>query len=329
MTPSELDRNIVRYGELKPCKTAFIDAHTPGSNRKENFTIIGGGVSESPDQHVHICDTPGFNIGAAGQPPHCRNSLHMHSTAEVFFVLKGTWRFFWGRHGTAGEVTLQEGDIFNIPTGIFRGFENISTDYGMIMAVLGGDDAGGGVIWAPQVIEDAKDHGLILGENSVLYDSHKGAVLPDGISPMRVLDEDEMALFPKITTAMFVPRFVARYLDMMALADRQAVTVIGEDGMLVDRPGFKLEFLSSGSVDGTAYGTERHEILMVTRGYWKVTWDGGETILAPGDVFAVPPGIERSLQVAMSGEASLFRVSDTDDEAGPTMNFVADSRQSH
>jgi hypothetical protein len=51
---------------------------------------------------------------------------------------------------------LEEGDIFNIPTGIFRGFENIGTDYGMIMAILGGDDAGGGVIWAPQVIEDAR-----------------------------------------------------------------------------------------------------------------------------------------------------------------------------
>ena len=34
------------------------------------------------------------------------------------------------------------------------GFENIGTDYGMIMAILGGDDAGGGVIWAPQVIEE-------------------------------------------------------------------------------------------------------------------------------------------------------------------------------
>ena len=89
MNLSEMDLNIVRYGELVPCKTAFIDAHTPGSDRKENFTIIGGGVSESPDQHVHIRDTPGFNIGAAGQPPYCRNSLHMHSTAEVFFVLKG------------------------------------------------------------------------------------------------------------------------------------------------------------------------------------------------------------------------------------------------
>ena len=72
--------------------------------------------------------------------------------------------------------------------------------------------------------------------------------------------------------------------------------------------------------------------VLTTTGSPRVTvtnGNGGETVLAPGDVFAVPPGIERSLQVAMSGEASLFRVSDTDDEAGPTMNFVADSRQSH
>ncbi len=66
MTPAEMEARIVRYGDLKPCKTAFIDAHTPGSNQKENFTIIGAGVSESPDQHVHIRETPGFNIGAAG-----------------------------------------------------------------------------------------------------------------------------------------------------------------------------------------------------------------------------------------------------------------------
>ena len=45
---------IVRYGDLKPCRTAFIDAHTPGSDQKENFTIIGAGVTESADQHVHI-----------------------------------------------------------------------------------------------------------------------------------------------------------------------------------------------------------------------------------------------------------------------------------
>ena len=69
---------------------------------------------------VQMADQGGFNIGAAGQPPRCRNSLHSHRTAEVFFVLKGRWRFFWGRWGDAGEVTLEEGDIFNIPTGIFQ-----------------------------------------------------------------------------------------------------------------------------------------------------------------------------------------------------------------
>ena len=106
MSAIDLTDRIVRYGDLVPCRTAFIDAHTPGSDRKENFSIIGGGVSESADQHVHIADTPGFNIGAAGQPPKCRNSLHAHRTAEVFFVLSGRWRFFWGATGTDGEVML-------------------------------------------------------------------------------------------------------------------------------------------------------------------------------------------------------------------------------
>ena len=40
---------IVRHGDLIPDRSAFIDAHTPGSNLKENYTIIGDGVSESAD----------------------------------------------------------------------------------------------------------------------------------------------------------------------------------------------------------------------------------------------------------------------------------------
>ena len=90
---------IVRYAELVPCRTAFIDAHTPGSDQKENFTIIGGGVSESADQHVHIKDTPGFNIGAAGQPPKCRNSLaHAPDRGSVFCFVRPV-AFFLGALG--------------------------------------------------------------------------------------------------------------------------------------------------------------------------------------------------------------------------------------
>jgi quercetin dioxygenase-like cupin family protein len=318
LTAAEMEKRIVRYGDLKPCKTAFIDAHTPGSDQKENFTVIGGGVSESPDQHVHIKETPGFNIGAAGQPPKCRNSLHSHRTAEVFFVLKGRWRFFWGRWGNAGEVILEEGDIFNIPTGIFRGFENIGTDYGMIMAILGGDDAGGGVIWAPQVIEDARDHGLVLGENGKLYDSKKGQALPEGVKPMPLLSDEELKAFPEPTALDVVPHYVARYWDLMALAAKEPAKVIGADAILEDRPGFEVEFLTRGSIPEDRYTTPRHEVLMVMRGHWKLAWDGGEATLAPGDTCLVPPGLPRSLVPSMTGEASLYRVRNTDDKAGPT-----------
>ena len=228
MDTLDLAKRVVRYGDLIPCKTAFIDAHTPGSDQKENFTIIGGGVSESPDQHVHINIPHGFNIGAAGQPPKCRNSLHSHRTAEVFFVLSGRWRFFWGRWGTAGEVILEKGDIINIPTGIFRGFENVGTDYGMIMAILGGDDAGGGVVWAPQVIEDAKNHGLILSEEGKLYNSKKGEKLPIGINQMRILSDDDLKSYPELSTQEVVPNHVARYLDLVALSFEKPAKVIQE-----------------------------------------------------------------------------------------------------
>lgn len=318
MTPDQMEARIVRYGELRPCKTAFIDAHTPGSDRKENFTIIGGGVSESPDQHVHIKETPGFNIGAAGQPPGCRNSLHSHRTAEVFFVLKGRWRFFWGRWGKAGEVILEEGDIINIPTGIFRAFENVGTDYGMIMAILGGDDAGGGVIWAPQVITDAKDYGLVLGKNGKLYDTKKGQNLPEGVPPMPLLTDEELKVFPEPTTLDVIPNHVARYWDLMALSYHQPAKVIGVDALLRDRPGFEVELLSRNSIPDTPYVTDRHEVLMVMRGHWRLTWEGGEKVLAPGDTCAVPPSLSHSLAPSMTGEASIYRVRNTDDAAGPT-----------
>lgn len=313
-----IDQRIVRYGELKPCKTAFIDAHTPGSDRKENFTIIGGGVSESPDQHVHIRDTPGFNIGAAGQPPNCRNSLHSHTTAEVFFVLKGRWRFFWGRYGTSGEFVAEEGDIFNIPTGIFRGFENIGTDYGMIMAILGGDDAGGGVTWAPQVIEEARDHGLILGENGVLYDSKKGQTLPPDVSPMPVLTEEQLKAFPEVPVQEVVRDYVARYWDLMALAAKAPAKVIGPNGLLKDRPGFDVDFLTRGSVPAQMVTPDRHTVLMPMRGHWKLTLEGYENVLNPGDTCLINPGEAYALEPAMTGEASLYRVTSTDDPAGAT-----------
>ncbi|MGF1767278.1 cupin domain-containing protein [Enterovibrio makurazakiensis] len=308
----------VRFGELIPCRTAFIDAHTPGSDQKENFTIIGGGVSESPDQHVHIQATPGFNIGAAGQPPRCFNSLHSHNTAEVFFVLKGRWRFFWGETGEDGEVVLEEGDIFNIPTRMFRGFENIGSDYGMIMSILGGDDAGGGVIWAPHVREAADAHGLVLGESGRLYDTEKNEALPNGENEMPLPEREWLNSLLRPDAATVVKHYVARYWDMVAMAAKQPVLVIGEKGLLKDKPGFNVDFLTRTSVQQQPQYAEKDVVLMVMRGHWALTWENDTLTLNPGDTVWLPEGTDYNLDVNVSVEASLFRVTRTQDTAGLT-----------
>ena len=317
MNELNINNRLVRYGELIPCKTAFIDTHTPGSDQKENFTIIGSGVSENPEQHVHISIPHGFNIGAAGQPPKCNNSLHSHRTAEVFFVLSGRWRFFWGRYGNAGEVILEKGDIFNIPTGIFRGFENIGETYGMLMAILGGDDAGGGVIWAPEVLSEAKKHGLILSEKGKIYDTLKDQQIPNDENEMKPLKDDELKNFPEYTTSEVVPYYVARYLDLYSLSSETSCKVIGEKGKIYDKPGFEVEFISEKSKN--KYGIYTKDVVfMPVDGYWRIKSEMFDIILNPGDTFSLPKNNKYTLEPTKPGIASIYKVIPTDDNPGST-----------
>ena len=317
MNELNINNRLVRYGELIPCKTAFIDTHTPGSDQKENFTIIGSGVSENPEQHVHISIPHGFNIGAAGQPPKCNNSLHSHRTAEVFFVLSGRWRFFWGRYGNAGEVILEKGDIFNIPTGIFRGFENIGETYGMLMAILGGDDAGGGVIWAPEVLSEAKKHGLILSEKGKIYDTLKDQQIPNNENEMKPLKDDELKNFPEYTTSEVVPNYVARYLDLYSLSSETSCKVIGEKGKIYDKPGFEVEFISDKSKN--KYGIYTKDVVfMPVDGYWRIKSEMFDIILNPGDTFSLPKNNKYTLEPTKPGIASIYKVIPTDDNPGST-----------
>jgi mannose-6-phosphate isomerase-like protein (cupin superfamily) len=107
----------------------------------------------------------------------------------------------------------------------------------------------------------------------------------------------------------------------MALAENEPALVIGETGLLSDRPGFEVEFLRRGSIPEMSYTSHRHEILMILAGHWRLSWSGGESLLSPGDTCAVPPGLEHSLVATLAEDAALYRVMDTDDPAGPTVVF--------
>ena len=197
-TPALLEQRIVRYGDLRPCYNAFIDTRSPGSEAKENFTIIGPGVSENPEQYVHITAPHGFNIGGARQPPGCVNSQHSHDTAEVFVVHSGHWRFDLGERGDDAQVMIGPGDVISIPTKTFRGFTNVGQDSGFLFAVLGQDNPGR-VLWAPDVFEMAQQHGLVLLETGQLIDTVAGQQVPADAKPMPVTSADQINALQRVS----------------------------------------------------------------------------------------------------------------------------------
>ena len=289
VSPEAMERRVVRYADLRPCFNAFIDTRSPGSAAKENFTIIGPGVSENPNQYVHIPEPHGFNIGGARQPPGCVNSQHSHDTAEVFVVHSGHWRFDLGEDGTDAHVECHPGDTISLPTKTFRGFTNIGDDTAFLWAVLGGDDPGR-VTWAPQVFEMAKDYGLVLLETGRLVDTAAGEAVPPDARPMPPTSPAQVAALTRYTDAE-AAKLVAR--------DRRGdgeTPVIGPGGPLAWPHAFTLDRLDlmAGEV-GDKAAPAGVEVIFVHRGALTVTWPGGGLRLGEGDTLSVPTGVARRL----------------------------------
>jgi hypothetical protein len=312
----------VRFNELVPCRTAFVDTHNPGTEGKENFTIIGGGVSENSDQYVHIQETPGFNIGGAGQPSGCTNSLHSHRTAEVFIIHTGSWRFFWGLKGDDGDVVLDPGDLISLPTHMFRGFENVTpisatneNGYGFMFSVLGGDDSGGGVVWAPEVLEEARDHGLTLLQSGQLANSLDGEEISTEILPVTPINEAELSFYSRNTIAdaskVVAPRPNDSIYCETELIGRSSNAVIGE------RPGFEVRRVEWGHGEDIPWCVPNLDTVLISNA-GSVVLSNGES-LGSGDVALIQAGEEEIDIKPLSGEVSeLFIVTATDDPAGET-----------
>lgn len=303
-----LVERLVRYKDLRPCRTAFIDTRSPGSDQKENFTIIGPGVAENPDQHVHITLPHGFNIGGARQPPHCLNSQHSHLTAEVFVVHSGTWAFRSGVDATDGEVILNPGDVISLPTDVFRGFENIGQSSGFLFAVLGGDDPGR-VLWAPQVFDLAQEHGLVLMADGSLHDTLSYDPMPGDVEPMPRTSPEQVARHRVIDAAGLREIIIrSRKFEwsndtaLGAFDGVEEVALLGpanEAEGITEAPlswehGFVLRALRlapGGAVP--AHVRREEEVIFVQQGECEVTVDSSKLQLEPGDTFTTPIGSVR------------------------------------
>lgn len=318
---SLLSERLVRYEELIPCRNAFIDTRSPGSDQKENFTIIGPGVAENPDQHVHIAIPHGFNIGGARQPPGCLNSQHSHLTEEVFVVSKGSWHFTTGVDGNDAVVRMEEGDIISIPMDLFRGFENVGGDTGYLYAVLGKDDPGR-VLWAPQVFDMASEYGLVLLENGGLIDTTLGQSVPDNVAPMPKTSAEQIAQH-RVIDEEALEQCVLRLADFSFSGDTALTSgtdvleapLVGPANSAEKLGETKLNWSHGFCVRalkfqlGSAIPSHKRfeeEVVFVQKGLVKMRIDAEELILGKGDTFTTPVGSVRSFEQHGEEEALVY-----------------------
>lgn len=164
-----LREHVVRFAELKDrgIPLMFIDSILPGHQRM-NYAVIGDTASENPEFAPAISAPHKFQVGMGFAAPGNGPALHTHDYVEMFLVLKGKWRFYWGNtpDKVDGDVVLRKWDMITLPPGLYRGFEVAGKRVGWFFAVLDPHPvfASKDPYWAPQVERHAADHGFTSDE---------------------------------------------------------------------------------------------------------------------------------------------------------------------
>ena len=126
-------------------------------------------VTENATLRPHVkAGAQGFSITYVRAPKGKGAALHRHATEEVFLPIHGRWQVFWLEGDEERTIDLDEGDLCNVPIGIFRGFRNLSDNpHALLIAIVGGPDAGK-VDWHPSVVTEARKTGLSVDDDGNL-----------------------------------------------------------------------------------------------------------------------------------------------------------------
>ncbi len=336
VTESQTAERTIRRDSLISCNTAFIDCRTPGSDLKENYALIGSGVSQNPDQFINLQIPHGYNVGGAAMPNGVTNSLHLHFTAEVFVIVAGEYTFRWGVDGQAGEFVGRAGDVVSVPTWIFRGFTNTGPNENFMFTVLG-QDVTGGILWGPSVLKEAEGFGLFLSADNQLIDTSDGSALDPEVElvapmPQHQIDELEVWTPERMRKRLVTPDdlvWSSRALMCTALEEGQVdlALLIGfgitehrsQEPAIFNPHGFSLAVLRA--EPGKAmlqHRVNETQVVIVRKGRWEVRLNESErvsVVLEENDTFSVPVGAWREFASVGEETGEIYVVTGGDGRA--------------
>ena len=312
-----MTERIARFNELTPSTLPFVEGRIEGHKERKNYSIVGPGVAEDSQQSVKISKPHGYNLGAVSANPKNGSGLHSHTTAEVFLIYSGSWRFYWGADG-ANEIILGKGDIISMPTNMFRGFENAGDEEGLIFVVLGNDDPGI-ITWVPDVLIKARETGLALLDDNSLIDLKENKV-PSNRKLLEPITKETLQRFDDYEINE-IENFICKYKNQINHEINlnngiKLIQVIGNSfsnknyKAIIDHDtGFNLSILKSkqGLIDDLVF--DKPTILFSQKGNWKVKIEEDEFNINSKDTFSLPLNTKVSVSIDNNEDCFLNCVS--------------------
>jgi len=320
---TNITSRLAKFDELVPSNIPFVEGKLKGHQDRKNYSVIGPGVSEDAKQNVKIAEEHGFNIGAVSAAPMNGSGLHSHTTAEVFIIHAGSWRFYWGVDGTEGEVILNRGDVASFPTNMFRGFQNVGQDEALMFVVLGENDPGV-ITWTPKLLKDAKDSGMVLMNDNSLIDTAKQQI-PDEDKIIQPLKEQELETFDHYTSSE-IEKYVIRlndsekyFVDDEHYNSNKIINYIDHlnihnktfEPYIPHKTGFSLSLLQGKNAHIHEYTLEKSEVFNCLDGEWEIQCDGEKVVIGERDTFSVPKNSVRSIKQIGDTAGKLFIIRQT------------------
>ena len=296
---------IAKFNELTPSTLPFVEGRLEGHRERKNYSIVGPGVAEDSEQSVKISKAHGYNLGAVSANPKNGSGLHSHTTAEVFLIYSGKWRFYWGVDGK-NEIILGKGDIISMPTNMFRGFENAGDEEGLIFVVLGNDDPGI-ITWIPKVLVSAKETGLALLDDNSLIDLKKNEI-PTGKKLLEPINNDQLQKFDNYSLNE-IEKFICRFDNQSKFQNDldngiKLIQIIGNQfcnqsyNPLIDQDtGFNLSILKSknGQIKDLIF--TKPTIMFSQKGLWQIKIENDIFEINSKDTFSVPLNTKLSISI--------------------------------
>ena len=303
-----MNLKLAKFSDLVPSKLPFVEGKLEGHKNRKNYSIVGPGVAEDINQSIKISTPHSFNLGAVSAMPRNGSGLHSHTTAEVFIIFSGKWRFYWGNEGK-DEIILSAGDIISMPTNMFRGFENAGDQEGTMFVVLGGDDPGI-ITWLPSVLEKAKTTGMALLNDNSLIDLSKNNI-PKDKTLLSPISSEEIKKFDNYNLSeieKFICKFSKRTNHEVKLNENFKITqIIGNhfqnktfSPIINQNTGFNLSILKSkkGKLNNLKFS--KPTVMFSQIGSWQIQIDDFEVNLNAKDTISIP--INSNINVSIDNE---------------------------